>query len=90
MSFVRRAFRFNVPEKAATHLKNDFEWEHEHVHEFEEASEMNDESRKEEVARQYMNEYEKHGIQEPNTMFEDFCRELEERKRQRYYDEWER
>ena len=90
MSFVRRAFRFNVPEKATTHLNNDFEWEHEHVREFEEASEMNDESRKEEVARQYMNEYEKHGIHEPNTMFEDFCRELEERKRQRYYDEWER
>ena len=90
MSFVRRAFRFNVPEKAATHLINDFEWEHEHVREFEEASEKNDESRKEEVARQYMDEYEKHGIHEPNTMFEDFCRELEERKRQRYYDEWER
>ena len=90
MSFVRRAFRFNVPEKAATHLINDFEWEHEHVREFEKASEMNDESRKEEVARQYMDEYEKHGINEPNTMFEDFCRELEERKRQRYYDEWER
>lgn len=90
MSFVRRAFRFNVPEKAATHLINDFEWEHEHVREFEEASEMNDESRKEEVARQYMDEYEKHGINEPNTMFENFCRELEERKRQRYYDEWER
>jgi len=90
MSFVRRAFRFNVPEKAATHLINDFEWEHEHVREFEEASEMNDESRKEEVARQYMDEYEKHGINEPNTMFENFCRELEERKKQRYYDEWER
>lgn len=88
MNFITRTFKFKNPEKAEDKLIDDFQWEHEYITRF---YEDDNQERKEAVAMEYMEEYQKHGIQEPNSIFEEFCREVEERKQRQYsYDDWER